>query len=92
MLKNNEEVVRMENENIITLLDDSGKEIDFEIVATLKIEDIEYAILSPVDENDEGVVIFKIIDSEGKEVLENVQDEKELNQVISAYEELFKEE
>lgn len=84
----------MKNENLITLLDEDGKEMDFEIVATLNVEKVEYAILQPVDEEDEdeGVVIFKIIESDGEEVLESIQDEEELNLVISAYEELLEEE
>ncbi|WP_231701872.1 DUF1292 domain-containing protein [Crassaminicella thermophila] len=82
----------MENNNIITLLDEDGKEMDFEIIATLKVNDFEYAILQPLDENDdEEVVIFKIVQVDREEVLENVQNEEELNLVLEAYEELFNE-
>ncbi|WP_053957074.1 DUF1292 domain-containing protein [Inediibacterium massiliense] len=80
----------MEN-NKITLIDENEKEIDFEIIATLNIEETEYAILQPLDD-EEGVVIFKIIDVDGEEVLENIQDDEELSQVLSAYEELMMEE
>jgi uncharacterized protein YrzB (UPF0473 family) len=85
-------VNEVENKNKITLLDDSGKEIDFEIIATLKVEENEYTILSPIDEKDEGVVIFKVINIDGEEVLEGIEDMEELDQVIAAYEELFEEE
>ncbi|WP_129597689.1 DUF1292 domain-containing protein [Anaerophilus nitritogenes] len=78
-------------ENKITLIDENEKETEFEIIATLNIEETEYAILQPLDD-EEGVVIFKIIEVDGEEILENIQDDEELNQVLSAYEELMMEE
>ncbi|TCO79077.1 DUF1292 domain-containing protein [Marinisporobacter balticus] len=81
----------MNDENRITLLDENEKEIDFEIIATLNVEKSEYAILQPLGE-DEGVVIFKIMEVAGEEVLESIQEEEELNLVVAAYEELLLEE
>lgn len=83
----------MENENKITLIDDNGKEIEFGIVATLEVNESEYAILEALDEGEkeEGVVIFKIVNLDGEEVLESIQNEEELNLVLQAYEELLDE-
>lgn len=80
-------------ENKITLFDENGEKIDFEIIATLAVENTEYTILSPSNqEDDEGVLIFKVIEIDGEEVLENISNEEEANMVINEYEKLMEEE
>ncbi|MBF8984782.1 DUF1292 domain-containing protein [Lutibacter sp. B2] len=80
-------------EQIVTLFDENGEKINFEIIATLAVENTEYTILSPLDQkNEEGVLIFKVIEIDGEEVLENIQDEEEANLVINEYEKLMDEE
>ncbi len=37
-----------ERDDIITLVDEDGKEQDFEVIMTLEVEENEYAILAPV--------------------------------------------
>ena len=83
----------MENryENIITLLDENNQEVDFEIIATLNVNNLDYAILIPLDEQGNDAIIFRMIEEEGEYILECVEDDKEFNAVASAYEELVKE-
>ena len=80
-------------EQIVTLFDENGEKINFEIIATLAVENVEYTILSPLNQkNEEGVLIFKVIEVDGEEVLENIQDEEEANNVLNEYEKLMDEE
>lgn len=82
----------MKKENIITLLDENNKETEFEVIVTLEINESEYAILLPLDEvTDEGLV-FKVTEENGQEVLSYVEDEKEIDMVAQAYEELLEKE
>ena len=82
----------MKKENVITLLDENNKETEFEVIVTLEINESEYAILLPLDEaTDEGLV-FKVTEENGQEVLSYVEDEKEIDMVAQAYEELLEKE
>ena len=48
----------MEERNIITLMDENNQETAFEVVATLEINETEYAILLPVDEETDQALVF----------------------------------
>lgn len=87
--------------DFIVLYDEEGNETEFEIIATLEVNDIEYAILLPTDaegeelqsDEVEEVYVLRIEqDENGDDVLVGIEDEDELNQVIEAYEELIQEE
>ena len=43
----------MDDRETITLLDESGEETEFEVLGVVAVEDINYAILIPVDEDEE---------------------------------------
>lgn len=81
----------MEN-NTIILLDENNKEQEFEVIASLSIDDTEYAILVPTDEDGEEGFVFKIVDDNGEEILQVVDSDDELAKVSKAYEELVNEE
>lgn len=78
----------MKKENMITLLDENNEEKEFQVVATLEINETEYAILLPLDEDTNEGLVFKIIEENGEEVLEYVESDKEIDMVAKAYEEL----
>lgn len=53
-----------EIENYITLVDDNGKEVSFEIIGTVEYEDHLYGVLLPFEDEDDEVVILEIIPGE----------------------------
>lgn len=76
----------------ITLTDEEGNEIEFDVITKLDIEDNEYFIVVPSDEEELDAVALKVIkDKEGNEVLVSVEDEEEFNLVAEAYEALSEE-
>lgn len=80
----------METDKIISLQDENGEDQEFEIIATLEINEDEYAVLLPLDGSDEAV-IFKVVEEiDGESVLEYVNDDDEFDMVAKAYEELVK--
>lgn len=80
----------METDKIISLVDENGEEQEFEIIATLELNEDEYAVLLPMDGSDEAV-IFKVVEEiDGESVLEYVNDDEEFEMVANAYEELVK--
>jgi uncharacterized protein YrzB (UPF0473 family) len=66
-------------DEVITLVDEEGVEHDFNVLDILEVEGIEYAILIPLGDEEQGdeVVIFKFTeDEEGNEILVEIEDEE----------------
>ncbi|MBE6064171.1 DUF1292 domain-containing protein [Clostridium cochlearium] len=84
----------MENDvTHMTLIDEDGKEIDFEVITKLDIEENEYVIVVPENEDTDEAMALKIdIDDEGNDVLSTIDDDEEFALVLEAYETLFNEE
>ena len=85
----------MENEeldNIIILNDEDGKEVKFEFLDLVELDEEEYVVLLPVSdegEEDEGeVVILKLEDTDEESEEESyvgVEDEEILNKVFEMF-------
>jgi len=95
----NEEVVGNEEEfdNIIILNDEEGQEVRFEFLDLIDLDNEEYVVLLPVEDNPEEtgeVVILKIedTDSESEESYVSVDDQEILNKVFEMFKEKFKDE
>lgn len=87
----------MENENIITLLDDDDNPIDFEIIEMLEISGKNYAFLLPLNTEDEAeedeAVIFRIDKSDdGDEIFAYIEDDAEWEMVVDTYNDMLFEE
>ncbi|MDR5658107.1 DUF1292 domain-containing protein [Serpentinicella sp. ANB-PHB4] len=83
-----------ERDDLITLVDEDGVEQDFDVIMTLEVEEKEYAILSPVDaDEEEDAYIFKLVeDGKGEYILEALEDDDEYTNVVAAYEAIVEEE
>ncbi len=82
----------MENDNKVTLLDENGRETEFEVIATLEVNEKEYAILLPTNEETEEAFIFKMVEEDGEYVLECVENDEEFDAVAEAYQEIMENE
>ena len=89
----------LENENIIVLNDENGEEVKFEFLDLVELDEEEYVVLLPYDEEgteDEGeVVILKIEDTDEdseEESYVSVEDEDTLNKVFEIFKEKYKDE
>lgn len=90
----------LNNENIITLLDDDDNPIDFEIIEMLEIAGKRYAFLLPLnDENadteaeEDEAVIFRIDPGEdGEEIFAYIEDDAEWEMVVDTYNDMLFEE
>ncbi|WP_297959171.1 DUF1292 domain-containing protein [uncultured Ruminococcus sp.] len=81
-LENEEEM-----ENNITLTDDDGNEVSFEIIGTVEYKERLYGVLLPWDDEDDEVVILEIVQGEDPEEDEfvSVDDDKLLNEVFEEF-------
>ena len=88
-----------ELDNIVILNDEEGNEVKFEFLDLVELDNEEYVVLLPINdegEEDEGeVVILKVEDIDDdseEESYVSVDDEAVLNQVFEIFKEKFKDE
>ena len=78
----------MEDNNLVQLQDENGKEINFEHLMTVEYEGSYYVVLEATEDTDdckEGeAIILKIIrdDESGDDVYATIEDEEEFNAVF----------
>lgn len=83
----------MENQNIVTLIDEEGVEMRFEVLDVIEYEGTEYAVLIPDDEEADSVIILRVdVDENGNESLDTEHDEKILDAVFEIFVENNKDE
>ena len=78
--------------DFITLIDEEGKEHEFEIEAILDVEECKYAVLIPLDEeyanSNEAVIMRFGLDEDGEEVLFDIESDEEWNKVADMYDDI----
>lgn len=78
--------------DVITLTDETGRESEFEIMASREIDGVTYVALFPLEDNDAGeYVILKVEEDEnGEEMLVTIDDDDEYDKIADIFEdELF---
>lgn len=86
-----------EYENIVTLTDMDGTEVDFEILDIVPYEGGDYAVLLPVDDDSDAVdaVILEVLPAEEEaeeDMLQGVEDPAVLDAVFGLFMERNKDE
>lgn len=82
------------DEEIIVLTDEEGNEHEFSIVQVIKVDEKDYAVLIPLngEEEEEEAVILRIDEENGEDILVEIETEEEFERVAEAWEELLDEE
>ena len=88
----------LEDENIVILNDEEGNEVKFEFLDLIELDNEEYVVLLPINEDEEEtegeVVILKLEDADDPDAEEesyvSVEDESVLNKVFEMFKEKFK--
>ncbi|MBR0435835.1 MAG: DUF1292 domain-containing protein [Clostridia bacterium] len=86
----------MEEQNtLVTLIDEQGKEVEFDLVATFDYEKKRYAALIPLDDVDnvgeDEVVILEVVKSQDGERYVPIQNEILLDEVFNEFLEILDE-
>lgn len=85
----------MEENAIVTLLDENGKEVQFDLVMTFDYEGKRYAALLPMDDvdgvADDEVVLLEIVREGGDETYQAIENPVLLDEVFHEFIELFDE-
>ena len=88
-----DETFNEEELNIVTLTDADGTDKDFEFLDLIDLEDKEYVVLLPIEEETDEVIILEVhpLDDENEEYL-SVEDADVLDKVFEEFKERFKDE
>jgi uncharacterized protein YrzB (UPF0473 family) len=88
----NEELLNEEEISILSLTDEEGNEVEFELIDSVDFEGKEYLILLPPEEEASEVVILEVEPhKDGSESYLTVDDERVLNEVFAVFKERFAE-
>lgn len=84
--------------DLLTLVDDEGKEHEFEIIDELENDDGHFMALVPTQQDPEDLssdaetyYIFEVIEEDGEEQLQEVEDDALLDQLAALFESRFNE-
>lgn len=82
--------------DFISVTDDDGNEFELEHLDTMEFEGEMYMAFVPADmpdtDPDYGIILLKVIEEDGEEILATIDDEEELQKVYDHYmETLFEE-
>ena len=80
--------------DIVTLEDEDGNEVDFELAAEIAYGGKQYVVLLPMDEEDTGIVILEYLEGADEEgdLYQDVEDEAVLDAVFAQFKEEYKDE
>lgn len=85
--------------DIISLMDEDGNETEYEMIDAVELDDNTYVALLPVYENPEEiidedyqVVILRMEEEDGEEMLYTINDEAEFDKVWKAFEDRLSDE
>lgn len=82
--------------NIFTLTDEDGNDIEFEMIGQCERNGAQYFAMIPVQEESDAeaieYVILKLAEENGEEVLISVDDDDELDDVADYFDDLFSQE
>jgi uncharacterized protein YrzB (UPF0473 family) len=84
-----------EADNIITLTDEDGKDIDFEIIGDAEIDGVVYYAMTPAgaQDNNEGIIEYVLLkltkDEDGEDMFVTVDDEDEFDKVADYFDDMF---
>lgn len=82
-----------EQEGIITLTNENGEEVEYELVDSITYENAEYVVLLPVEDGDcEPVILAVELDDDEMENYVTVDDEEILEGVYEIFKERFADE
>ena len=88
---NNEPEEQQEENEILTLTDENGNDVDFEYLDCMEYQGKEYLVLMPADEAETQIVILEVepVDDENENYLA-VEDEAVLDAVYDLFKEKYK--
>ena len=76
--------------DVVTLYDEGGLAVDFEVIMTFEVEDNDYAALLPLEEDDAEVLLFRMVTDDEETTFMPIEDEDEFDIVAESYYDFMK--
>ncbi len=91
-INNNEDMNMEEYEpEMVSLFDEDGTEIEFELLDVIEYEGDSYAVMLPPDDNEVVIMLLEELNDE-EDVYSPVEDDDTLTKVFEAFKEKYKDE
>ena len=76
--------------DFITIADDEGNEFELEVIDSLEHEGVLYLALLTADneepsDDDDGLIILKVIEEDGEEIFATPESDEELNLIYNMF-------
>jgi uncharacterized protein YrzB (UPF0473 family) len=86
-----------ERDDVIILTDEEGQEYEFQLIDVIEVDELRYAVLFPLNEDesseDEALIMRLEADEEtGEDLLVDIEDDDEWEKVVAEWERLLEEE
>jgi uncharacterized protein YrzB (UPF0473 family) len=83
-----------EDVNYITLTDDDGNDVSFEMLDVIEYQERSFAVLLPFEDEDDEVVILEMLMADDPEMVDfvSVEDESILEEVFAEFQKKYEEE
>ena len=82
--------------DLVTISDDDGNDYVLEHLDTIEVNDVFYMAFLPTDidedHEDYGIVILKVVEENGEEILASIDDDNLLKEIYERFAERFAEE
>jgi uncharacterized protein YrzB (UPF0473 family) len=75
---------------IVSLYDNDGLAVEFEVIVTFEVEENNYAALLPLEGDDPEVLLFKMVTDDEETTFMAIEDEEEFDIVAESYYEFMK--
>lgn len=79
----------MEEKEIMSFRDEDGNKVDFEAIARIYLDEVEYLLLSPVEGNEDDAFAFRVDEENGSPVYNLVEDDEEFQNIKKEYSKLL---
>ncbi len=79
----------VEEVEIVTLTDEDGKEIEFELIGRLTLDGKDYIALMSQDNDEEYIILKSEKDENGEESFVTIEDDDEFDNVADAFDDEF---
>lgn len=81
-----------EEDQIIETVDENGKVVKFELFDVVEVDEQEYALLLPLEENNDEVVLMRLTKDGEEYLFETIEDDEEFEKVATYVENMDDEE
>lgn len=79
--------------NIVTLTDENGSEVDFDLIMVFNYEGKRYAAMTPLDDSvdieDDEVLILEVTEDGDDMLFSGIENEVLLDEIFAAFNELY---